>query len=109
MTDVGTGSAEACDYTDYAQAVGDAVAAGRSEFGILVCATGIGMSMAANKVPGVRAALVVDEHMAALARQHNNANVLCLGASNTSPEASQANSGRLSGVVILKAADTNGA
>jgi glycine hydroxymethyltransferase len=86
VTDVGTSSGEACDYTDYAQAVGEAVAAGRAQFGILVCATGIGMSMAANKVPGIRAALARDEHAAALARQHNNANVLCLGASNTSPE-----------------------
>ena len=54
----------------------------RRELGILICTTGIGMSIAANKIPGVRAALVNDEQTAALARQHNNANVICLGASN---------------------------
>src|SRR5580658_8769504 len=86
VSDTGASSAETCDYTDYAQAVGEAVAAGRQDFGLLICATGIGMSMAANKVPGIRAALVRDEHTAALARQHNNANVLCLGATSTSPD-----------------------
>jgi RpiB/LacA/LacB family sugar-phosphate isomerase len=86
MMDLGTSSAEVCDYTDFAQAVGEAVAAGRAEFGLLICATGIGMSMAANKVAGIRAALARDEHTAALARQHNNANVLCLGAGSTPPE-----------------------
>jgi len=86
VTDMGTSSAEMCDYSDYAQAVGEAVAAGRNDFGLLICATGIGMSMAANKVAGVRAALVRDAHTAALARQHNNANVLCLGATSTPPE-----------------------
>jgi glycine hydroxymethyltransferase len=86
VTDMGASSAEACDYADYAQAVGEAVAAGRSDFGLLICATGIGMSMAANKVAGVRAALVRDERTATLARQHNNANVLCLGATSTQPD-----------------------
>jgi RpiB/LacA/LacB family sugar-phosphate isomerase len=86
VTDMGTSTAEACDYSDYAQAVGEAVAAGRNDFGLLICATGIGMSMAANKVAGVRAALVRDERTASLARQHNNANVLCLGANSTQPE-----------------------
>ena len=86
VTDMGTSSAEACDYSDYAQSVGEAVAAGRNDLGLLICATGIGMSMAANKVAGVRAALVRDERTASLARQHNNANVLCLGAGNTQPD-----------------------
>src|SRR5665213_3519178 len=86
LTDMGASSTDVSDYTDYARAVGEAVATGRNEFGLLVCSTGVGMSLAANKVPGVRAALVFDEQMAALARQHNNANVLCLGASNTGPE-----------------------
>jgi RpiB/LacA/LacB family sugar-phosphate isomerase len=86
VTDLGPGSEEVCDYTDYAQAVADAVTAGRAEFGVLICATGIGMSMAANKIPGIRAAVAVDERMASLARQHNNANVLCLGAGATPPE-----------------------
>jgi glycine hydroxymethyltransferase len=86
VTDMGTGSPEVCDYTDFAQAVGEAVAAGRNDYGLLICSTGIGMSMAANKVAGVRAALVRDEHTATLARQHNNANVLCFGATSTSPD-----------------------
>jgi len=86
LTDVGSNSPEMSDdYPDYAQAVGEMVAGERSEFGILICSTGVGMSMAANKIAGVRAALVFDEHMASLSRQHNDANVLCLGASNTSP------------------------
>jgi RpiB/LacA/LacB family sugar-phosphate isomerase len=83
VADLGSASAEVCDYTDFAQAVCEAVEAGRADFGLLVCSTGIGMSMAANKVPGIRAALVRDEQTAALARQHNNANVLCLGAAST--------------------------
>jgi RpiB/LacA/LacB family sugar-phosphate isomerase len=86
FSDMGASSTEVSDYTDYARAVGEAVTTGRNEFGLLICSTGVGMSMAANKIPGVRAALVFDEQMAALARQHNNANVLCLGASNTAPE-----------------------
>ncbi len=85
LTDVGANSNEPSDYTDFARSVGELVASERCEIGILVCSTGVGMSMAANKVPGVRAALVFDESMAALSRQHNNANVLCLGASTTSP------------------------
>ncbi len=84
--DFGTHSTESTDYPDYAKAVAEAVAEGRSELGLLVCATGIGMSMAANKVPGIRAALVFNEEMASLARRHNNANVLCLGANETSPD-----------------------
>ncbi len=85
LTDVGANSTESSDYSDYAKAVGELVAAERCEFGILVCSSGIGMSMAANKIGGVRAALVLDEQMATLSRQHNNANVLCLGATHTSP------------------------
>lgn len=84
LTDVGAHSDDSSDYADCARSVAELVAAGQCEFGILICSTGVGMSMAANKVAGVRAALVFDEHMAALARQHNDANVLCLGASNTS-------------------------
>jgi glycine hydroxymethyltransferase len=85
LTDVGANNSETSDYTDYARAVGELISAERCEFGLLICSTGVGMSMAANKIEGVRAALVFDEQMAALSRQHNNANVLCLGASNTSP------------------------
>jgi len=86
VSDLGTDSVISTDYPDYAQAVARAVAARKVELGLLVCTTGVGMSIAANKVPGVRAALVFDELMAAAARQHNNANVLCLGARTTSPE-----------------------
>jgi glycine hydroxymethyltransferase len=86
LTDVGANSADVSDdYPDYARAVGELIAAERCEFGLLICSTGVGMSMAANKIGGVRAALVFDEQMAALSRQHNNANVICLGATNTSP------------------------
>ncbi len=84
--DLGTHSAESTDYPDYAHAVAQAVADGTADFGLLCCATGIGMSMAANKVPGVRAALVVNEESAALTRRHNDANVLCLGAKTTPPQ-----------------------
>jgi len=86
VQDFGTNSASTSDYPDYAQAAAEYVAAGKADAGLLVCTTGIGMSIAANKVPGVRAALVVDERTAALARQHNNANILCLGAKMVSPD-----------------------
>ena len=62
------------------------VAQGRAQFGVLVCTTGVGMSIAANKMPGIRAALADDEETAALARRHNNANVLCLAGKSTPPE-----------------------
>jgi len=86
VTDLGTHTSEASDYPDYARAVASQVAAQKSDLGLLVCSTGIGMSIAANKIPGIRAALVFNEDMAALSRQHNNANVLCIGAKTTSPE-----------------------
>ncbi len=76
--DLGTFSTESFDYPDIAAEVGRHVSSGNSERGILVCGTGIGMSMAANKIDGVRAALCVDLKTAELSRQHNNANVLCL-------------------------------
>ncbi len=84
--DVGTHSTDSTDYPDYAHAVAHMVANGEVDFGILCCSTGIGMSMAANKVPGVRAALVVNPEVAALTRQHNDANVVCLGAKTSTPE-----------------------
>ena len=80
VNDVGAHSAESTDYPDYAQAVARQVVSGQSTFGLLVCASGVGMSIAANKVPGIRAAVARDDVMAALVRQHNDANVLCLGA-----------------------------
>ena len=78
--DFGTYSAASCDYPVFGRAVAKAVAAGECQLGILICGTGIGMSIAANKVPGVRAALCSDCFSAEATRQHNNANVLALGA-----------------------------
>ena len=80
IDDRGTNSADSCDYPDYARAVAEQVAAHSADFGVLVCGTGIGMSIAANKVPGIRTARVVSESDAEMARGHNNANVLTLGA-----------------------------
>ena len=79
VTDAGTDSTNSVDYPDFGQKVAEAVIAGDAESGILICGTGIGMSIAANKVPGVRAALVTDVFMARMAKEHNNANVLVLG------------------------------
>ncbi len=83
VSDFGARSIESSDYPDYAQAVAMSVAQHKAEFGVLICTTGVGMSMSANKVPGVRAALVSDPETAARARQHNNANVLCLAGHST--------------------------
>ena len=71
---------DSVDYPDYGSAVGHAVVSGRAELGIAICGSGIGISIAANKVSGVRAALAHDATSARLAREHNHANVLCLGA-----------------------------
>jgi len=79
LRDVGAVSTESSDYPDFAQLVGESVANGESEYGLLVCSSGVGMSIAANKISGVRAALVFNEEMARLCREHNDANVLCLG------------------------------
>ncbi len=78
--DLGCHSGESCDYPEFGRAVGQAVAAGEFERGIVICGTGIGISIAANKVPGVRAALCGDCFSAEATRQHNDANVLALGA-----------------------------
>lgn len=78
--DYGTYSSESCDYPDYGEAVGRAVASGECERGIIICGTGIGISIAANKVHGVRAALCGDCYSAEMSRAHNDANVLALGA-----------------------------
>ena len=83
FSDLGPRSSESCDYPDFAQAVAQSVAGHHSKFGVLVCTTGVGMSIAANKVPGVRAALVGDEKTAEMARRHNDANVLCLAGGTT--------------------------
>ena len=77
--DLGTHTPESCDYPDIARAVCERVISGKSNRVILVCGTGIGMSIAANKVRGIRAALCGDTYSARVSRAHNNANVLCLG------------------------------
>jgi RpiB/LacA/LacB family sugar-phosphate isomerase len=78
--DEGTTGEASCDYPDFAGKVARAVASGQADRGVLVCGTGIGMSIAANKVPGIRAALVTDEKTAEMSRKHNDANVFCAGA-----------------------------
>lgn len=79
VKDFGTYDASSCDYPDIAKEVCDAVVSGECERGILVCGTGIGMSMAANKVRGIRAAHVTDTYSARMTREHNDANIICLG------------------------------
>ncbi|MDP4094242.1 MAG: ribose 5-phosphate isomerase B [Bacillota bacterium] len=78
--DFGTCDKNSVDYPDFGLAVAEAVASGECESGIIVCGTGIGISIAANKVPGIRAALCTNSFMAKMARQHNDANILALGA-----------------------------
>jgi len=85
--DFGTHTADAVDYPDYATRVAEAVSAGTAERGVLVCGTGIGMTIAANKVPGARAASCADIYTARMAREHNDTNVLALGARLTGNEA----------------------
>lgn len=84
VTDLGTHSPVSVDYPEFAVKVARRVSARKADFGILVCGSGIGMSIAANKIRGVRAALCRDERDARLARQHGNANILCLGGRRTS-------------------------
>ena len=79
VEDVGTDSTDSVDYPDFAAKVATAVAEGRADLGLLVCGTGIGMSIKANRFKGVRAALCTTTYMARMARSHNDANVLCLG------------------------------
>lgn len=79
VEDVGCGCEESVDYPDYALPVARRVAAGEFDRGVLVCGTGLGMSIAANKVPGIRCAVVSDEFSARMSREHNDANVLALG------------------------------
>lgn len=79
VNDCGTDNGDSVDYPDFAEKVAGAVSRGEAEQGILVCGTGIGMSIVANKFPGVRAALATDEFMAQMAKEHNDANILVLG------------------------------
>jgi ribose 5-phosphate isomerase B len=84
--DCGTFDADSVDYPDYAEKVAGPVSRGEAEAGILFCGTGIGISIAANKFPHIRAALVTDSFMAQMAKEHNNANILVLGGRVTSAE-----------------------
>lgn len=79
VLDLGTNSTDSVDYPEFGHAVGHAVADKKAEFGIVICGTGIGISITANKVPGVRAALCTNTTMARLTREHNNANILAMG------------------------------
>lgn len=79
VDDLGTHVNTSCDYPDFAAAVGRAVSEGAADRGLLVCGSGIGMAIAANKIAGVRAAVVSDTFSAHASREHNDANVLCLG------------------------------
>ncbi len=80
VIDKGTHSPDSVDYPDFAKAVAHSVAQGEAEQGILLCGSGVGVSIVANKIKGIRAALVFNEEIAHLAREHNNANVMCLPA-----------------------------
>ena len=86
IVDCGTDSTERVDYPDYGAAVGRAVAAGEVDLGMCVCGSGIGIAIAANKIPGVRAATVNDVTSAHLTREHNDANVICFGERLIGPE-----------------------
>ncbi|MBN1957190.1 MAG: ribose 5-phosphate isomerase B [Desulfuromonadales bacterium] len=87
--DLGTDDLESVDYPDFAEKVASRVSKGEAEAGILICGTGIGMSISANKFSGIRAALVHDEFTAQMAREHNNANILVMGGRVLSPELGQ--------------------
>jgi ribose 5-phosphate isomerase B len=87
VVDLGTNSAESTDYPDYAGAVARDVVTGAADRGILVCSTGVGMSIAANKVNGIRAALVINPDEVRLTRAHNDANIITIGARYTDPQA----------------------
>ncbi len=89
VRDFGANTAESSDYPDYAGAVAHSVANGEAERGILVCGSGVGMAIAANKVKGIRAAVGMTEELVALTRQHNDANILSLGARFTDPTTAQ--------------------
>ena len=85
VVDCGCHSTESCDYPDFAAAAAKAVASGQCDRGVVICSTGIGISIAANKVPGIRCALCGDIYSAEMTRRHNNANMLAMGAHLTAP------------------------
>ena len=80
VTDMGTDSPESCDYPIYGEKVGRAVASGEADLGIVICGTGVGISLAANKVKGIRACVCSEPYSAKLSRMHNNTNILAFGA-----------------------------
>ncbi len=86
VLDLGTNSADSVDYPDYARRMAEAIGAGRAPFGVLLCGTGIGISIAANRFAQLRAALIHDGFGARLARQHNDANVICMGGRTIGPD-----------------------
>ena len=86
IVDLGTNSGDSVNYPDYGKACAEAVASGKADLGIVCCGTGIGISIAANKVKGIRCALCTSVEMAALAKEHNNANMIALGGRTTTPE-----------------------
>ena len=86
VEELGTHSEESVDYPVYGKACGEAVASGKADLGVVVCGTGIGISIAANKVKGIRCGLCTSVEMAHLTKQHNNANILALGGRTTEPE-----------------------
>lgn len=83
VLDYGCYTTDSVDYPIYGEAVGNAVIEKKAEFGVLICGTGIGISIAANKIKGIRAALCTSTNMAEMTRRHNNANILCLGGRTT--------------------------
>ena len=86
IINLGTDTPDSVDYPDYAKKCCEEVTSGRADFGILVCGTGVGISIAANKIDGIRCGLCPSKEIAALVKQHNNANVIALGGRFTSPE-----------------------
>ncbi|MBN7774020.1 ribose 5-phosphate isomerase B [Clostridium aminobutyricum] len=90
VLDLGTNSEESVDYPVYGKACGEAVMSGKADRGIVFCGTGIGISIAANKVKGIRCALCTDVPMAEMTRKHNDANVLAMGGRTTDPEMAKA-------------------
>lgn len=86
ITDLGTNSSESVDYPDYAALCCKEITGGHADFGILVCGTGVGISIAANKIRGIRCGMCYSPEVAALVKQHNNANVIALGGRTTDPE-----------------------
>ncbi len=86
VINIGTDTTDSCDYPIYGERVGRMVSSGEAELGIAICGTGVGISLAANRVPGIRAVVCSEPYSAELSRRHNNTNVLCFGARVIGPE-----------------------